>query len=151
MVCGGLVFLRAHGSMNGMNKSTRPSSRTLPPRLKKRQDFLAAAKGVFAPRPCVVVQMRARGDEAPAKVGFTATKRLGKAVARNRARRRLREAVRLLPPGLLQAGHDYVFIARDKTATCDFATLMQQVRSALAQLNAGKGHASRPRRARNRR
>ena len=96
--------------------------------------------------PCVVVQMRARGDDAPARVGFTVTRRIGKAVVRNRARRRLREAVRLLPRDLLKAGHDYVFIARDMTPTCDFATLVQQVRSALEKLNAGKGHASRPRR-----
>ena len=118
----------------------------LPPRIRRRQDFLAAARAVFRPMPCVVVQMRRRGDDAPARVGFTVTKRIGKAVMRNRARRRLREAVRLLPRDLLMPGHDYVFIAREDTATCDFATLMQQVRNALAKLNAGKGHASRPRR-----
>jgi len=125
-----------------------------PPRLKKRREFLAVARGVFAPMPCVVVQMRRRGgdDTAPARVGFTTTKRIGKAVVRNRARRRLREAVRLLAAregeALLRAGHDYVFIARDETATCDFAELVQQVRSALRRLNAGKGRASRPRRGR---
>ncbi len=128
-------------------------SATLPARLKKRREFLAVARGVFAPMPCVVVQMRARGkgDAQPARVGFTTTKRIGKAVVRNRARRRLREAVRLLAhemPDLFRPGHDYVFIARDKTATCDFAELVQQVRSALRRLNAGKGRASRPRRGR---
>ena len=120
----------------------------LPPTLRKRREFLAAARAVFRPMPCVVVQMRARGDDDPARVGFTVTKRIGKAVVRNRARRRLREAVRLLPRDLLRPGHHYVFIARENTATCDFATLMQQVRNALTRLNAGKGHASRPRRGR---
>ena len=95
--------------------------------------------------PCVVVQMRRRGDDGPARVGFTVTKRIGKAVVRNRARRRLREAVRALPRHALKVGHDYVFIAREATPTCDFATLVQQVRSAVDKLNAGKGHASRPR------
>ncbi len=117
----------------------------LPPRLRQRRDFLATARGVFRPMPCVVVQMRSRGDDGPARVGFTVTKKIGKAVLRNRARRRLREAVRLLPRQLLRPGHDYVFIARDATATCDFATLVQQVRKALEKLNAGRGHASRPR------
>ena len=95
--------------------------------------------------PCVVVQMRRRADDGPARVGFTVTKRIGKAVVRNRARRRLREAVRTLPRHVLKPGHDYVFIARAATPTCDFATLMQQVRSAVEKLNAGKGHVSRPR------
>ncbi len=122
-----------------------------PPRLKKRREFLAVARGVFRPMPCVVAQMRARGDDAPARVGFTVTKRIGKAVVRNRARRRLREAVRLLAReqgDLLRPGHDYVFIAREQTPTCDFSTLVQQVRSALERLNAGKGYPARPRRKR---
>jgi len=118
-----------------------------PERLRKRRDFLAVARGVFRPMPHVVVQMRPRGDDAgPARIGFTVTRKVGKAVVRNRARRRLREVVRQLPPGLLRPGHDYVFIARDSTATCDFAELMQQTAQALRKLNAGKGHASRPRR-----
>ncbi len=117
-------------------------------RMRKRRDFLAAARAFFRPMPHVVVQMRARGDDAPARVGFTATRRIGGAVARNRARRRLREAVRQLPSDLLRAGHDYVFIARDSTATCDFSELVQQTAQALRKLNAGKGHAARARRKR---
>ncbi len=116
-----------------------------PLRIRQRRDFLAAARGVFRPMPCVVVQMRKRADNGPARVGFTVTRKIGKAVVRNRARRRLREAVRLLPREMLRPGHDYVFIARDATPTCDFTTLMQQVRNALKKLNAGKGHVSRPR------
>ncbi len=139
--------------MPGERENARTTTRregygALPPRIRQRRDFLAAARAVFRPMPCVVVQMRARGDDAPARVGFTVTKRIGKAVVRNRARRRLREAVRLLPRDLLRPGHDYVFIAREGTPTCDFAKLVQQVRSALEKLNAGKGHASRPRRGR---
>ena len=139
--------------MPGERENARTATRKeghgpLPPRIRQRRDFLAAARAVFRPMPCVVVQMRARGDDAPARVGFTVTRRIGKAVVRNRARRRLREAVRLLPHDLLKPGHDYVFIAREGTPTCDFAKLVQQVRSALEKLNAGKGHASRPRRGR---
>ena len=111
-----------------------------PLRLRRRGDFLAAARGVFRAMPAVVVQMRKRGDEGPARIGFTATKRIGKAVRRNRARRRLKEAVRLLPEGFLLPGRDYVFIARDDTAACPFQQLMRQLRSALKKLNAGEGH-----------
>ena len=65
-------------------------------RLKKRRDFLAAAKGSKAARRAFVLEARERGDDGPARFGFTVTKRTAKkAVERNRIRRRLREAVRL--------------------------------------------------------
>ena len=98
--------------------------------------------------PHVVVQMRRRDDDGPPGVGFTTTRRIGKAVVRNRARRRLREAVRALPEGALLAGRDYVFIARQGTATCPFAELAGQLRRAVEKLNAGKGRpaTARPRR-----
>ncbi len=120
----------------------------MPQRLKRREEFLAVARGVFRAMPAVVVQMRERGDAGPPRVGFTATRRIGKAVVRNRARRRLKEIVRQLPDGVLKAGRDYVFIAREETATCPHAELRRQVMRALAKLNAGEG---RPSTVRNRR
>lgn len=114
----------------------------MPETLKRRQDFLAAARGVFRAMPAVVVQMRDRKDDAPPRVGFTATRRIGKAVVRNRARRRLREIVRQLPANVLLPGRDYVFIAREETAACPHAELRRQVMRALAKLNAGQGRPS---------
>ncbi len=68
-------------------------------RMKKRAAFLAAAKGASAARGAVVVQAVARGDGRDAiGVGVTATRRIGGAVVRNRAKRRLREAARRLAP-----------------------------------------------------
>ncbi|HRD28042.1 MAG TPA: ribonuclease P protein component, partial [Caulobacter sp.] len=68
-------------------------------RLKKRPDFLAAARAPSCARGAVVVQRRDRADGDPViRAGFTATKRVGGSVVRNRARRRLREAARLLLP-----------------------------------------------------
>ena len=68
-------------------------------RLKKRPDFLAAAKGANCARGAVVAQARHRGDASPLiRIGFTATRRIGGAVVRNRAKRRLREAARLIAP-----------------------------------------------------
>ena len=90
----------------------------LPPieRLKIRPDFLAAAKGASCARGAVVAQARIRGDGAETvRIGFTATRRIGGAVVRNRAKRRLREAARLLAPLHARAGCDYVFIARGGT------------------------------------
>ena len=53
-------------------------------RLKRRQDFVAAARALYAAMPGMVVQMRPRGDDALPRVGFTATKKIGNAVVRNR-------------------------------------------------------------------
>ena len=66
--------------------------------------------------------------------GFTATKRIGNAVVRNRAKRRLREAARLLLPLHGVVGRDYVFVARGGTATRPWARLLDDVKSALISL-----------------
>ncbi len=122
--------------------SGRPAS---PGKLRKRREFLACARGLFRAMPLIVVQMRRRGDDGPARIGFTTTRRIGNAVVRNRARRRMREVVRQLPSGSLRNGHDYVFIARDETASADFAQLRRQTARAVKKLNAGEGHPGRPR------
>lgn len=67
-------------------------------------------------------------------VGFTASKKVGKAVVRNRARRRLKEAARLVLPVCAQPGHDYVLVARKETPARDFADLIADLRSALDRL-----------------
>jgi ribonuclease P protein component len=104
-------------------------------RLKRRQDFVAAAKASFAAMPGMVVQMRARGDQSPPRVGFTATKKLGNAVVRNRVKRRLREIARLKLGGLARAGHDYVLIGRAPTGQRPFAELENDLTSALKRLH----------------
>ena len=107
-------------------------------RLKKRADFLACAQAASCARGAVVVQARAR-DHAPlVRAGFTATKRIGGAVVRNRAKRRMREAARLLLPTLAQPGFDYVFIARGGVTTRPWSRLLDDVKSALIRLAADR-------------
>jgi ribonuclease P protein component len=107
---------------------------TVPQRLKRRADFLrVAAKGRKAPVHGLVLQALARPDEAPARIGFTVTRKIGNAVARNRARRRLKEAARLLLRGTDLAGVDLVLIGRDATARRPFADLIDDIGRALAK------------------
>lgn len=104
------------------------------PRLKVRADFLAAAKAPYQARGAVVVQARSRDDEGQIRVGFTATKKIGNAVARNRAKRRLREAAEALLPLHALPGHDYVFIARASTNDREWQGLLDDVKAALIRL-----------------
>ena len=106
-------------------------------RLKKRPDFLLAAKAPALSRGAVFVQMRQRADQDPTvRVGFTATKKIGGAVERNRAKRRLREAARLVLPLHARPSHDYVFIARGGTTAREWGRLLDDVKTALISLAA---------------
>lgn len=92
-----------------------------------------AAKGRRAPAPGVVVQALAREDDAPVRLGFTVTKKVGNAVVRNRTRRRLKEAVRLLLLRQPVVGVDMVLIGRDGTRKRPFLVLQDDIRRAMAK------------------
>ena len=117
-----------------------PDTPARPPkieRLKKRPDFLRAAKAPNLSRGAVFMQMRARHDDDPLiRVGFTATKKIGGSVERNRAKRRLREAARLLLPLHGRPSCDYVFIARGGTGQRAWGRLLDDVKTALISLAA---------------
>ena len=107
-------------------------------RLKKRPDFLACAKAPACARGAVLVQERSRDNAPLIRAGFTATKRIGGSVERNRAKRRLREAARLLLPELGSPGFDYVFIARGGVTTRPWPRLLDDMKSALIRLAADR-------------
>ena len=109
-------------------------------RLRKRWQFLAVAKGRSLARGAVLVQVAPRTedpDPALIGVGFTATKRIGGSVVRNRAKRRLREAAAAMLPLHGLPAHDYVVIARASVTTRPWARLLDDVKSALISLAAG--------------
>ena len=102
-------------------------------RLKRRAEFLRAAQdSKRAARPGLVLQALPTGA-AGLRVGFTVTKKVGNAVMRNRAKRRLREAARLTLPGLAVSGYDLVLIGRDGTGARPFAALIDDLKGALRQ------------------
>ena len=104
-------------------------------KLTRRSEFLACAKAPYCAKGAIVVQARPReDDDALVRVGFTATKRIGGAVQRNRAKRRMREAARQILPLMATPGTDYVIIARNGVITRDWTRLLDDVKSALLRL-----------------
>lgn len=102
--------------------------------LRKRSDFLKAAGASRQSTPAFTLQFRKReeGEAEGVRVGFTCSKKVGNAVARNRAKRRLREIARLVLPTSGRDGFDYVLIGRrDVTASHDFAEMQKDLRQAL--------------------
>lgn len=113
--------------------------------LKNRPDFLRAANARRQGTGGFLLQARARGDDtACVRVGFTASKKIGNAVARNRAKRRLREVARAILPGAAHPGWDYVLVARPgATITRDFADLLADLAQAMRQVHGSQGHGGR--------
>lgn len=107
------------------------------PVLSKRSEFLAAARAMRRGTNGMGVQARFRDDGDPTiRVGFTCSKKVGNAVARNRAKRRLREVARLVLLKHGKAGHDYVLIGRPKTtAERNFTDLQGDLIYALRKIH----------------
>ena len=109
--------------------------------LTKRADFLACARARRAHSPAFLLQARRRNPAEMAgdgiRVGFTASKKVGNAVARNRAKRRLRALARAVIAGEGYCGWDYVLVARrDETASRPFERLETDLKTALVRVHA---------------
>jgi len=110
-------------------------------RLKTRAEFLHVRDGSRFAAPSLVLQARARGEKGGAlpdvaRFGFTASKALGGAVLRNRARRRLKEAVRIVGPEHAVPGYAYVLIARvgtDEPATTEITRDLERALTKVHQ------------------
>ena len=110
--------------------------------LRKRADFLRAARARRQAAAGLTLQARRREsaeavDPATIRVGFTCSKKLGNAVARNRAKRRLRAVARAVLSGAGRPGWDYVLSGRPElTASRRFADLQTDLSAALARIHA---------------
>ena len=114
-----------------------PAAFARPEGLKQRKDFLRAARGRRQHGPAFVLQGIDRRDDSTAvRVGFTCSKKVGNAVARNRAKRRLREAAWRVLPEAAQPGWDYVLIGRrETTAALPFHELLLSLKTAMHNLH----------------
>jgi len=93
-------------------------------RLRKRSEFLSVAKvGERWVTPAFIIQSHQRALDGPFRYGITASRKVGGAVKRNRAKRRLRALLREFLPQVAQPGMDYVFIARSELLKRDFALM----------------------------
>ncbi len=113
-------------------------------RLKRRADFLRLARsGRRTASQGLVLQaapMPPQVDETAAiRIGFTASKKVGNAVRRNRAKRRLRALVAEHLPTRAETGNDYVLIARAATVDRDFGDLTNDLLHALKRLKLLRG------------
>ncbi|MEQ1889381.1 MAG: ribonuclease P protein component [Alphaproteobacteria bacterium] len=113
-------------------------------RLTKRPQFLHVAKGAKAAMPGFILQARPRSQprdapietgSVPCRIGFTATKKIGNAVARNRARRRLRAAADAMLPLHGRPGFDYVLVGRAMTQDRAFDALCDDLQKALDRVH----------------
>lgn len=125
--------------------------------LKKRADFLRARNGRYFAAPGLVLQIGKKpakspdvsaltvkdGQTTPARFGFTATKKLGNAVIRNRIKRRLREVVREIAPQMAREGYEYVLIGRQSTLKRPFSSLLQDLTLAFAKVHGNRVHNNR--------
>jgi ribonuclease P protein component len=141
------------------------------PHLKRRSEFVRVSRsGRTKASPGMVVQARRReadpvvGDDTLRvvgndalhvvgngalqddgqimRLGITASKKVGNAVVRNRARRRLRAVARQVLPARGTPGYDYVLIARASTPSRPFAALADDLLGALRRLGLDRGAAS---------
>lgn len=114
--------------------------------LTKRVDYLSVAgtrrKWIT---PSFIVQVKPDHQEGESiAVGFTASKKVGNAVKRNRARRRLKEAVRITIKETGQTGWAYVFIARESAVSYPFEKILSDMKWALAKLHKGADLEAKP-------
>lgn len=134
----------AHGQ-TGPDAASPPAVSVRLEVLARRADFLRAAQARRQGTGGFLVQARRRDPDTSApepapdliRVGFTCSKKVGNAVIRNRAKRRLRALARAILPAEGRPGWDYVLVGRPETTVSrDFAQMLADLSRALAQIHA---------------
>ncbi len=109
--------------------------------LRQRADFLKASRARRQATAGFILQARRRNTDETAdsniRIGYTCSKKVGNAVARNRAKRRLREIARAVIPVTGSSGWDYVLVGRRvETATRNYQVMVQDLEAAMLKVHA---------------
>ena len=106
--------------------------------LKKRPEYLRIRGGRRWSGRSFLIECKSRTPQSDAgahpRFGFTVTKKLGNAVARNRIRRRLKSAARALAPEFADPTCDYVVVARKPALDCDYLIICNDMKAAFKKL-----------------
>ena len=100
-------------------------------KITKRQDYLRASKSKYFRSNSFIIQFYNRADSLGPRYGVTATKKIGNAIKRNKAKRRIRNLVKDLLPKYGKNGYDYVFIAKENLINEDWEVLKEESTSVL--------------------
>ena len=100
-------------------------------KITKRSDYLRASKSKYFRSNSFIIQFYNRVDDLEPRYGVTATKKIGNAIKRNKAKRRIRNLVKDLLPKYGKNGYDYVFIAKENLIDEDWEVLKEESTSVL--------------------
>ena len=100
-------------------------------KITKRSDYLRASKSKYFRSNSFIIQFYNRVDALGPRYGVTATKKIGNAIKRNKAKRRIRNLVKDLLPKYGKNGYDYVFIAKENLINEDWEVLKEESTSVL--------------------
>ncbi len=100
-------------------------------KITKRSDYIRAANSIFKKSSSLVVQFYNREDTSGPRYGITASKKIGNAIKRNKAKRRIRHLIKNLLPKYGKNGYDYVFVAKDKVIESPWDSLLQETETIL--------------------
>ena len=103
-------------------------------KITKRSDYVKAARGQYIKTSSLFLQKVKRDDKKIPRYGVTASKKIGMAVERNRAKRRIRHAIKEVLPKYGKNGYDYVVVATTKTNKVSWKTVLNDLEKAFREI-----------------
>lgn len=103
-------------------------------KITKRSDYVKASNGEYIKTSSLFLQKFKRGDKKNPRYGITASKKIGVAVERNKAKRRLRHAIKEVIPKYGKNGYDYVVVATIKTNKVSWKSILNDLEKAFREI-----------------
>ena len=103
-------------------------------KITKRSDYVKASRGRYIKTSSLFLQKVKRDDKKIPRYGITASKKIGMAVERNRAKRRIRHAIKEVLPKYGKNGYDYVVVATTKTNKVSWKTVLNDLEKAFREI-----------------